>query len=83
MTRNEKVINLYKETYADENLEELSIDEMEEALTEYYLATGFEINSVDELFENHDVNPDFDKEMEKKIQVVLKELAEKEAKKNA
>lgn len=83
MTRNEKVINLYKETYADENLEELSIDEMEEALMEYYLATGFEINSVDELFENHDVNPDFDKEMEKKIQVVLKELAEKEAKKNA
>ena len=82
MTRNEKVINLYKETYADENLEELSIDEMEEALMEYYLATGFEINSVDELFENHDVNPDFDKEMEKKIQVVLKELAEKEAKKN-
>ena len=83
MTRNEKVINLYKETYADENLEELSIDEMEEALKEYYLATGFEINSVDELFENRDVNPDFDKEMEKKIQVVLKELAEKEAKKNA
>lgn len=72
MTIEEKIKKLYEETYEDENINEVSIEEMKEALESYYLAAGFEIKSVEDLFENKEINPDFVKAMEAKIEEALK-----------
>lgn len=72
MTREEKIKALYAETYEDESLEEVSIDEMEQELKEYYSAAGFDVENIDELFKNHEENPDFIKEINEKIENILK-----------
>ena len=72
MTRDEKIKALYAETYEDESLEEVSIDEMEQELKEYYSAAGFDVENIDELFKNHEENPDFIKEINEKIENILK-----------
>lgn len=72
MTREEKIKALYAETYEDESLEEVSIDEMEQELKEYYSAAGFDVENIGELFKNHEENPDFIKEINEKIENILK-----------
>lgn len=72
MTREEKIKALYAETYEEESLEEVSIDEMEQELKEYYSAAGFDVENIDELFKNHEENPDFIKEINEKIENILK-----------
>lgn len=72
MTREEKIKSLYEETYEDENMEEVSLEEMEEALEAYYSAAGFKFKSIDDLFKNHEENAEFIKTIEEKIQAVIK-----------
>ena len=69
MNREEKIKQLYLETYEDDNVDEISIEEMEESLEQYYLAAGFNITTVDDLFNNHEVDPKFVEKMEEKIKL--------------
>lgn len=71
MTREEKIKSLYQETYEDENLDEISIGEMEEALESYYSAAGFNIKSIDDLFNHHEESQEFIKAMEEKIEKAI------------
>lgn len=74
MTREEKIKNLYLETYEEEDIDTISLAEMEESLEEYYRAAGFDIKSLDDLFKNHEESPEFIKEMEEKIEKTLESL---------
>lgn len=71
MTREEKIKALYEETYEDEALEEVSIEEMEEELKEYYSAAGFDVENIDELLKNHEENPEFINSINEKIEKIL------------
>ena len=71
MTREEKIKALYEETYEDEALEEVSIEEMEEALKEYYSAAGFDVENIDELLKNHEEDPEFINSINEKIEKIL------------
>lgn len=71
MTREEKIKALYEETYEDEDLEEISVEEMEEQLKEYYSAAGFDVENIDELLKNHEENPEFINEINEKIEEIL------------
>lgn len=74
MTREEKIKNLYLETYEEEDIDTISLAEMEESLEEYYRVAGFDIKSVDDLFNNHEENSEFIKTMEEKIEKKLESL---------
>lgn len=74
MNIEEKIKKLYEETYEDENINDVSIEEMKEALESYYSVAGFEIKSVEDLFENKEINPEFVKAMEDKIEEALKSV---------
>ena len=67
MTREEKIKALYKETYEDEALEEVSLEE----LKEYYSAAGFDVENIDELLKNHEENPEFINSINEKIEKIL------------
>ncbi|MGL5352388.1 MAG: hypothetical protein ACRDA5_03565 [Clostridium sp.] len=71
MTREENIKALYKDTYEDEDTTEISIEEMESNLVEYYSAAGFTSKSIDELLLNHEESPEFIKEIEAKIEEAL------------
>lgn len=72
MTREEKIKALYQDTYEDEDINEISIEEMETNLVEYYSAAGFDSKSIDDLFENHEESSEFIKDIEAKIEAALK-----------
>ena len=59
MTREEKIKKLYLETYEGEDVESTSLEEMEEALEQYYSAAGFDIKAIDDLLKNHEVDAEF------------------------
>ena len=72
MTREEKIKQLYVETYMDEDVSSISIKDMEEALESYYSAVGFNINNIDDLYSNHEESKEFVDSIEAKIEEVLK-----------
>lgn len=72
MTREEKIKALYQDTYEEEDINEISIEEMETNLVEYYSAAGFDSKSIDDLFENHEESSEFIKDIEAKIEAALK-----------
>ena len=74
MTREEKIKALYEETYEDEDLEEISVEEMEEQLKEYYSAAGFDVENIDELLKNHEENPEFINEINEKLEEILNNI---------
>lgn len=72
MTREEKIKQLYVETYMDEDVSSISIKDMEEALESYYSAAGFNIYDIDDLYSNHEESKEFIDSIEAKIEEVLK-----------
>ena len=70
MTKEEKIRQLYYETYEEED-HEITLEEMTDALESYYGAAGFDIKSVDDLFKHHNMPEEFTQEMERRIQEVL------------
>lgn len=72
MDRNEKIKKLYEEIYIEDNTVNISIYQMEEELKDYYCAAGVEIKSIDDVFENSQLDSEFVKEMEAKIEDSLK-----------
>ncbi|MGL5381695.1 hypothetical protein [Clostridium sp.] len=74
MDRNEKIRKLYEEIYIEDNNVNISIYQMEEELKDYYSVAGVDIKSIDDVFENSELDSKFVMEMEAKIEDSLKKI---------
>lgn len=73
MARKEKIKELYIKTYEGEGIENLSLEDMEESLVQYYSTAGFDVKSIDDLFKTHQMDDEFAQEMQKRLDEVAKD----------